>query len=138
CSRARFAKMPVAAALDDSEDLLTVGGWLSAAFGCPANGAIDCFLHRVRSGCMGRAFVEDHGDIGAQLTLDLHGLFWTEEKERTVQMRSEFNSMRFDPAYFGQAEHLVPTAIRQDRVRPIDEGVQPPSRADNLHPRADA
>ena len=46
--------------------------------------------------------------------------------------------MRFDLANFGETEDLETTAVGQDRVRPIDESMEPAGLLDNLHARTNA
>ncbi len=67
--------------MDDAEDQLAWCAWLFAAFGGPAHGALDGGAQFARCAGVWGAIVEDHRDVGAELGLDLHGLFGAEEKE---------------------------------------------------------
>src|SRR5262249_7436766 len=63
--------------------------------------------------------------------------FWAEKKLRAVEMRPKFHTVRLDLSDFREAENLEPTAIRQNRQRPVHKPMQAASLADDLHPRSD-
>ncbi len=47
-----------------------------------------------------------------------------EQVRRAVQVRAELGALLGDLPAVGEAEHLVPAAVGQDRMRPSDEAVQ--------------
>ena len=86
---------------------------------------------------MGRAIVEDHGDVGAEFALNLHGFFGAEEEEGAIEVRAEFDSVRFDFADGCQAEDLKAAAVGEDGQRPVDKFVEAAGGADDVHPGTD-
>ncbi len=81
--------------------------------------ASDVFIGRVRG-----AFVENHHDVRAQITLDLHRLFRAHEHFGAVDRRSEGHALLLDLAHRAQAEHLKTTGVGQNRAFPLHEIVQ--------------
>jgi hypothetical protein len=85
---------------------------------------------------MWRAIVEDHGDVGAEFALDLHGFFGPKKQERAIEMRAEFDAVRFYFSNGREAEDLEAPAVGEDREGPIDEVVKATGSADDVHPGA--
>ena len=81
-----FAEVGSDAPLNDAKDHLTGSTGLFAAFGGPAHGAFDGGAKFAGSAGVGRAIIEDHGDVGTEFALDLHGFFGTEKKKRAVEV----------------------------------------------------
>ena len=81
---------------------------------------------------MGRTFVKDHGNVRSKNPLNLHRFLRSEKQRRAIQMRSELHAMRFDLADFGEAEDLETTTVGENRMRPVDEFVQPAGGTDDL------
>jgi len=73
---------------------------------------------------IGRAFVEDHDDVGTQRTLHGHGFFRPQKHHATVHWRLEFHAGFVDFADRRQAEYLKTARIGQDRSVPVHEAVQ--------------
>ena len=125
------AEVVVHAALHDAEPQLMVVQRLFAGDLLPAFGHGEGFLGGVAGAGVGRAFVERHYDVGAQVALDAHGFDRAEEVARAVDMRGKFDAVRFDLAERGEAEDLESAAIGQDGAVPVLELVnlcRPPAR----------
>ncbi|MND51056.1 hypothetical protein D3C80_420350 [compost metagenome] len=91
----------------------------------------DIFIRRVR-----RAFVENHHNVGAQVTLDLHRLFRPHEHLGAVDRRSEGHALLLDLAHRAQAEHLETAGVGQNRAFPLHEIVQVAVLLDHFRARA--
>ncbi len=128
-----FAELGIDAALDDAEDHLTRSAGLFAAFGGPAHGAFDGRTKFARRARVRRAIIEDHGDVGPEFALNLHGFFGTEKEERAIEMRAEFDAVGFDFANGGEAEDLEAAGVGEDWERPIDKFVEAAGGADDFH-----
>ena len=81
---------------------------------------------------IGRALIEDHHDIRAQVTLDLHGLFRPHEHLGAIDRRREVDALLLDLAHRSQTEHLKTTGIGKDRPLPLHEVVQVAVALDHL------
>jgi len=134
---ALFAQIWIDAALDNSEDHLAGRARLFTAFSGPAHRAFDSGAKFARGAGVGRAIVENHRDVGAEFTLNLHGFFRAEKKKRAIEVRTEFDPVGFDFANGREAEDLEAAAVGKDRERPIDELVEAVGGADDVHPRTD-
>ena len=120
-------------ALHDAEDrpAIAPGEGLLGALG-PAQGQAHGPLGlRVRTGQL-HAFVELHLDVRAQQALDLHGPLGGQHMARAVDMGLEGDAILIELAQLGQRHHLKPAGIRQDRMRPVHELVQPAQLRDAL------
>ena len=84
-----------------------------------------------------RAFVEHHRDVRAEHALDFHRFLRAEKQRRAVEVRAEFDAVRFDFADFGEAEDLEAAAVGENRLFPIHEPVQPAGGADDVEPGPD-
>ncbi len=80
-------------------------------------------------------FVEDHGDVGAQVCLDRHDFAGPEEELRTIQVGGEGDAVVPDVAEFREAENLKTPTVREDRSIPSHEAVQPAEVADEFAAR---
>ena len=80
----------------------------------------------------GRAFVEAHHDVAAQKPLDLHAALGAQMMPRSVHLAAEGHALLGQFAQVGEAHHLEPAGIGQDRVRPVHEPVQPAQPRDAL------
>ncbi len=96
---------------------------LAAALG-PAHGHLHACRNFVARSVGARTFVESHDDIAAQQALDLHAPFGREHVFGPVDMAAEFDALLRKLAEVGQAHHLVPSAIGQDRPLPVHECMQ--------------
>jgi len=81
------------------------------------------------------AFVELHGDVGAEQELDLDRAFRAELDHGAVEMRAEGYRLLVDLAQFRERHDLETAGIGKDRVRPVHEPVQPAERRDPLGAR---
>ena len=81
------------------------------------------------------AFVESHDDIGAEGTLDGDRFLRAEEKFRAVDMRGEFDAVRFHLAQRREAENLEAAAVGKDRAVPVHEAVQTAGLGHDFHAR---
>ena len=132
-----FAEVRVDAALDDAENHLAGSAGLFAAFGGPAHGAFDGSAKFARGAGVWWAIVEAHRDVGAEFSLDMHGFFGAQEKQRAIEVGTEFDAVRFDFANGGEAEDLEAAAVGQDWEWPIDEIVQAAGGADYVQSGTD-
>src|SRR5207237_332559 len=83
------------------------------------------------------AFVENHRDVRTELALDVHRFFRAEEEKRAVEVRTEFDSVGFDLANFGEGKNLEAAGIGEDRERPVHEAMQAASVVDDFHAGTD-
>ena len=95
------------------------------------------FLRRLMVAGVRRADVKRHGDIAAQRFLNRHAGFRTDEHLASVQMAAEMNALFLDFAQTCEREYLESAGIRQNRLVPAHELVQPASLADQLLTGAD-
>src|SRR5262245_23329350 len=95
------------AALHDAEAGLRGGSWRrEAAFG-PGGGAGHGALDVGFGGLAWWAFVEGHGDVGAEEGLDLHRAFWREGLRCAVDVGAEDDAVVVDFAERGEGEDLI-------------------------------
>ena len=83
-----------------------------------------------------QALVEDHGDVGTEVRLDVDGALGRQQVARAVEVRLKLGALFGDGAPIGQAEDLIAAAVGQDRPVPADEPVQAAQRGDQLVARA--
>ena len=81
------------------------------------------------------ALIQHHNNVRAQCPLDLHSLFGRQRMWRTVQVRTEFETVFPHPSQALEAHHLIAAAIGKDRTRPAHELVQAAQVADQFVPR---
>jgi len=120
------AQMGKSGALNDGEEMAAFFGLaefgpdIAAGFG-PAEGAVDggadIFLFRGP----GRAFVEDHGNVRAEGSLDVHALAGAEENFGAVEVGAKGDAVVGDFAEFGEAENLEAAAVGEDGAVPAHE-----------------
>jgi hypothetical protein len=79
-----------------------------------------------------RALVEDHGDVGAETHLDIDGALRRQQVKGAVEVRAEFRAFFMDAAQRGEAEHLIATAVGQDRQIPSHEPVKSAAAGNEL------
>jgi hypothetical protein len=75
----------------------------------------------------GRALVEHHRDVGAEVRLDAHHFLGPEEQLGAVEVGLERDAVVADLPQLREAEDLEAAAVRQDRAVPSHELVEPPS-----------
>ena len=73
---------------------------------------------------MREALVEHHRDVGPELRLNVSGFFRREQMLGAVEMRFEARALLGDGAPIGEAEHLISTAVGENRSVPVHESVQ--------------
>ena len=78
------------------------------------------------------AFVELHDDVAIEQVLDLDRALGREFVLRAVDMALECHALFGELAQRGEAHHLKPARIREDRVRPARHLVQPAKLGDPL------
>ncbi len=92
---------------------------------------------RLVLGCReGGAFVQHHGDVGIQLTLDLDRALRGQVVHGAVDVRAEGDARFRDLAQFRQRHYLEAAGIGQDRTGPIHEAMQAAQSLDHLRSRA--
>ncbi len=131
----------VAAALDDGEQRLGV-----AVFGSgvlhelhatlePAVGQVHAVLGVFPIRRVGWAFVEGHHDVGTDAPLDAEAAFGAEQVPRAIDVAGKSGALFGDLAPVGEAEHLVTTAVGQNRAVPVHEFMQATGSFHRFHPR---
>ncbi len=132
------AQVGVGRALRDAEEKLPVGARRLALTSCPdgrqAHSLFELLARRVR----GRADVEAHRDVRAQLGLDLGGELRREPLRRPVVHRAERDALivsREDRVL--QREDLVAARVGEDRPVPAHEAVQAAELGDHVLARAE-
>ena len=88
--------------------------------------------HRV-----GRALVEHHGDVRAQVGLDVGRPLRGQHVQAAVEVGSERGPFLRDRPPFPQAEHLVAAAVGENGPRPPDEAVEAAAPRDEVVARAE-
>ena len=91
----------------------------------PPQGPLTAGLGIVVLGRIFHALVKGHGDIRAQMGLDLHTLLRPHEDAVAVQMAGEGDALLRDLPQTRQREHLKAAGVRQDGAVPPHEPVQP-------------
>ena len=133
--RALLAQGDVVAALHDAEQRITVarpareGAFRAFA---PAQRQFHRPRHVLARGRQPQAFVELHGNVGAEQRLDLDRAFGRELVHGAVEMRAEHHVLLGQLAQARQRHHLEAAGIGEDRARPVHEGVQAAQRGDAL------
>ncbi len=79
---------------------------------------------------IGRALIEHHRDVRAQVALHLHRDLRTEEYFAPVDRRTKAHALLAQLAPAREAEDLEPARIGEDRAVPIHEAMQAGMRAD--------
>ena len=98
----------------------------------PAGGALTAGLGVFVGRGVLHALVKGHGDVAAQVGLDLHGLLRPHEDPVPVDVGGEGDPLLPDLPQRGQGEHLEPAGVRQDRAVPVHELVEPPHLPDDM------
>src|SRR5215471_8307248 len=76
------------------------------------------------AGRIGQAVVQNHDDVGAKRSLNVHRDLGTEEVTASVQMRLKTNPVLADVSQGTEAEDLVSATVGQNRPIPTHEPVQ--------------
>ena len=142
-------------ALDDPEDGLVPGAVLLVPGQAAAEPAVGA-LHRTHGvlavGVVGRALVEDEGDVGPELRLHVHRDLGRDEELRPVPIGAETGALLVDPhhgamgaapgpaapldlvgdAAVGEREDLEPAGVGDQGAIPAHEIVQPAGGVDPL------
>ena len=71
-----------------------------------------------------RALVECHGDVRPEPCLDLGRNLWSEQALCPIEVRTKSHAGLVYGRSPAEAEHLIPTAISQDRTRPTHEAME--------------
>ena len=108
-----------------------------AALG-PAQGEPQRFLCVLAVAGVGRAFIEQHGDITAQVGLDFHAALRGEHHVRTVDVVAEAYAFLGNLTQARQTPHLEATGIGEHGLVPAGEGMQTTQVADGFIARAEA
>ena len=80
----------------------------------------------------GGAFIEGHDHIGAQVPLNIHDRFGSEEMSRSVDMALEHYAIVSDLIDSCPREDLEASGIRENGSIPPHEGMKPPQLLDQL------
>ena len=70
------------------------------------------------------ALVKGHGDVAAQIGLDLHGLFRTHKYLMSINVRGEIDTLFLDLSQGCQRKHLESAGVRQNGTIPIHKLMQ--------------
>ena len=132
-----LAQRGIDAALADAEDQLAFTTRLFAAFLRPTDGALHGQALFPGGRIVRRTFIETHRDIRTERALNLHRFFRPEKQFGTIEVRTEFHTVRLHFADLGEAEDLEPAAVGEDGLLPIHEGVQAAGELDDVHAGAD-
>ena len=135
---ASLAQVVMNAALDDAEEPLVAPLLGGEAPRGPARGACGRFVHRLPGGGIGRAFVERHDDVRAEVLLDLDRTLGREEVRRAVEVALETHALLAEVAQAGEAEDLVAAAVGEEGTVPAREAVEAPEVRDQSRRRAAA
>ena len=128
------AQILIHAALNDAEQCARAGISFPAARR-PAHRAVHRLsglglLARVR-----RAFIKGHDDIRAEIGLHPHRGLRIQKHLAPVRRGAKPHAALVQSAHRRQAEHLKPTRIGQNRMRPVHELMQPAMRGHHLDAR---
>ena len=85
----------------------------------PAEGPLHRCLGVLIPGRVLHALVKGHGDVTAQIGLDLHGFLRAHKDPVPVDMAGEGDALLLDLPQRGQRKHLKATGVRQNRPIPI-------------------
>ena len=135
--RAFLAQLHVAAALHDAEHQLARRARLLATFRRPTNRPLHRSTNLARRRGVRRAIIEDHRNVRAEDTLNLHRFLRAEEEQRAIKVRTKLNAMRLDLPDLREAEHLEAAAVGEDGLLPVDEIMKPARFGNDFEPRPD-
>ena len=131
------AQVFVHAALDDAEQRVAV--FQLVVFVPRAARPAHRQAHRLRRFVagrrVGRAFVENHHDVGIQHVLDLHRDFRRQEKLGAVVRRAELDAFFGDLAQRTEREDLETAGVGEDGLVPLHEVMQAVVRLDHVQSR---
>ena len=122
------------AALHDAEQGTAWLGEFEGALGAfgPAQRQAHRPLDLCRLGRQTHAFVELHGDVGAEQILDLDGALRRQLDGGAIDVRAEYDAAFVDLTQRSQRHHLKAAGIGQDRISPPGEAMQATERGDAL------
>ena len=93
-------------------------------------------LFDVAVGCrVLHALIEGHGDVAAQVGLDLHGLLRPHKDPPPVDVGGEGDALLGDLPQSRQGEHLEAAGIRQNGTVPVHHFVEPAQSLHHVIPR---
>ena len=78
------------------------------------------FRHRIRR----RAFIQAHGDVGAQVFLNANRSLRRQLEKRTVDVRAEYHAVVVQLSIGGETENLVSAAVCENRPGPTHKMVK--------------
>ena len=100
----------------------------------PADGAGDGGLHIVIGGRVFDALIKGHGNVAAQIPLDMHALFRAHKDPVTIGVSGKAHPLFGDLPQSGQGENLEPAAVCEDGAIPPHEFVQSSHLTDHIIP----
>jgi hypothetical protein len=101
-------------ALHDPEEALILAPMGGLAARLPARGPLDALGAPGLVDAVGEALVEDHGDVGAERLLDLHGALGRQEGLAPVHLVGEGHALLVHLRFL-EGEYLEPARVREDR-----------------------
>ncbi|MPN00261.1 hypothetical protein SDC9_147455 [bioreactor metagenome] len=78
------------------------------------------------------ALVKGHGDVAAQVGLNLHGFLRPHEDAVPVDVGGEGDALLLNLPQGGQRKHLKPAGVRQNRAVPVHKLMKPAHLAHHL------
>ena len=134
-----LAEIGIDASLDNAEvelSAVAAGGLVGfnpvlATFS-PASGEAGGLLGILALAGVGRAFVEEHGDVGAKNGLDLHALLGAEHHAGAVEMALKLDALFGDFSDFGQRPNLKAAGVGEQGPVPGGEGMEAAEFFDHL------
>ena len=118
--------------LDDTEQRLVFSAMRLLASFRPLGASTHRGRHVLPVGRVGRALIELHDDIGAQLLLDAHVVLGRPEVPRAVDYRAKANPLIRKLQRVGETEDLEPARIGEDASVPVHEAVQAAGLLDDV------
>ena len=92
----------------------------------PTEGPLTGGLHILVGGRVLHALVKGHGDVGAQVGLDAHGLLRPHEDTPAVDVGGEGDSLLRDLPQSGERKDLEAAGVGEDGTVPVHEFVKSP------------
>lgn len=98
----------------------------------PAQGEVEAFIRCFVGAGVGWTLIKKHNDVRAEVSLDLHRGFRTDEGRGAVEVILKTNTFLGDFAQFRKGEDLEPATIREDRAIPMHEAVKSAETGDEF------